>query len=174
MVAYAVTYATIRKAQGRTAKRLASACSRHLGTKVIALDAPSGCVCGDIRNQMEGTEERYNRLASAGLCMSGHTQCRVIGILGLPSACFCRTAHVLAYSRSATPAARQAQSHPLMPTTLRSCLMLWRLVAATSVGMIINAFGFPCHGCVRIGSHDDLSGWLGVVDEWCGAVLCED
>ena len=38
-----------------------------------------------------------------------------------------------------------------------------RLVAATSVGMIINAFGSLCRGCVRIGSHDDGVGgfaWL--------------
>lgn len=48
------------------------------------------------------------------------------------------------------------------------------LVAATSVGMIINAFGSLCRGCVRIGSHDDrLVGWGGVM--WRGlAVLCED
>jgi hypothetical protein len=35
--------------------------------------------------------------------MPGHTQRRVIGISGLPGACFRRTTYVLAYARLTTP-----------------------------------------------------------------------
>ena len=52
---------------------------------------------------MEGAAERYNRLASAGLCMSGHTQRRVIGVSGLPDACFPRAVHVPAYAIDNSP-----------------------------------------------------------------------
>lgn len=84
----------------------------HIGTKGIAFDVPSGCVCGAIRNQMEGAAERYDRLASAGLCMPGHTQDALSAYQGcrMPAfraQCMCR------HTRLTTPRAARKLDYVL-------------------------------------------------------------
>ena len=92
---------------------------------------------------MEGAAERYNRLASAGLFMSGHTQRRVIGVSGLPDACFPRAVHVRAYAIDNSPgrtaslivsfeAGQGVGKQVRCPSTL---------TATTPAGMISNNFG---------------------------------
>lgn len=116
---------------------------RHTGTKVIARDVSSGCVCGDMRKQTEGSEEQQKLWTSDGFRMSGHTRRRVIGISGLESACFRRATHVWAYSRPTTPRfTRQTRLHPLIPAKTRAASPIPRRATATTpAGIISNTFG---------------------------------